>query len=88
MKFSDHERAVRRMMRAPKTRREMLKQLGAGMGTIGLAGLMADKGILAPSAQAGTSLLALVWAPAGTIHRIASIANRRDLVMLIRARTR
>ncbi|MED5494243.1 MAG: DUF1501 domain-containing protein [Verrucomicrobiota bacterium] len=58
MKFSDHERAVRRMMRAPKTRREMLKQLGAGMGTIGLAGLMADKGLLAPAAQASTSPLA------------------------------
>ena len=25
------------MMHTPKTRREMLKQLGAGMGTIGLA---------------------------------------------------
>ena len=45
-------------MRAPKTRREMLKQLGAGMGTIGLAGLMADKGLLAPAAQASTSPLA------------------------------
>ena len=43
MKFSDHELAVRKMMRAPKTRREMLKQLGAGFGTIGLAGLIADK---------------------------------------------
>ena len=58
MKFSDHERAVRHMMRAPKTRRDMLKQLGAGMGTIGLAGLMADKGLLAPAAQASTSPLA------------------------------
>ena len=46
------------MMRAPKTRREMLKQLGAGMGTIGLAGLMADKGLLAQAAQASTSPLA------------------------------
>ena len=46
------------MMLAPKTRREMLKQLGAGMGTIGLAGLMADKGLLAPAAQASTSPLA------------------------------
>ena len=46
------------MMHAPKTRREMLKQLGAGMGTIGLAGLMADKGLLAPAAQASTSPLA------------------------------
>ena len=39
------------MMLAPKTRREMIKQLGAGMGTIGLAGLMADKGLLAPAAH-------------------------------------
>ena len=46
------------MKYAPKTRREMLKQLGAGMGTIGLAGLMADKGLLAPAAQASTSPLA------------------------------
>ena len=46
------------MMLAPKTRREMIKQLGAGMGTIGLAGLMADMGLLTPAAQASTSPLA------------------------------
>ncbi len=58
MKFSDHEHAVRRMMRAPKTRREMLKQLGAGFGTIGLAGLIADKNPFASTLYGDTSPLA------------------------------
>ena len=58
MKFSNHELAVRRLMRAPKTRREMLKQLGAGFGTIGLAGLIAEKSGFSSSLHGSSSPLA------------------------------
>ena len=58
MKFSNHELAVRRLMRAPKTRREMLKQLGAGFGTIGLAGLIGEKTGFSSSLHGSSSPLA------------------------------
>ena len=46
MKFQAHELAVRNA-NAPVTRREMLARCGAGLGTIGLAGVLADAGLAA-----------------------------------------
>ncbi len=47
MGFIAHEAAVRSA--PPVTRREMLSRMGAGIGTLGLASVLADAGLLAPS---------------------------------------
>jgi len=44
--------------RRPVTRREWLRRLGAGVGTVGLASVMAEGGLLAPAeAQAASALM-------------------------------
>ena len=45
MKFRDHERAFRTAIQQA-SRRQFLGQLGAGFGTLGLAAMMADTGLL------------------------------------------
>ena len=62
MKFQAHEAAVRSTVPA-LTRREMLSRMGAGLGTVGLAGVLADAGLLEPAvacAAPGASPLAPV----------------------------
>jgi len=52
MKFLAHERSVREAAAAP-TRRDMLHRIGAGFGSLGLAGVLADAGLSAmPGAMA------------------------------------
>ncbi len=51
MKFQEHERRVREAL-PPVTRREALQQIGAGFGAIGLAGVLADAGLLSTPAHA------------------------------------
>ncbi len=50
MKFEQHEAAVRKAMRLPQSRRDMLVSMGAGFGAIGLAGVMDSFGA-GPSAD-------------------------------------
>ncbi|MGY8656723.1 MAG: DUF1501 domain-containing protein [Verrucomicrobiia bacterium] len=44
MKFEAHEAAFRRALSQPATRREALGKLGAGFGTLGLAGMLGNVG--------------------------------------------
>lgn len=45
MKFHQHEREYREAMRGPLTRREALKRMGAGMGTLGLASMFGSDAV-------------------------------------------
>jgi hypothetical protein len=54
MKFKQHEQAVRSAA-LPATRRDMLKRMGAGFGSLGLAGVLADQGLVKPTHAATAS---------------------------------
>ena len=47
MKFDQHQRAFRQALLKPQTRREALRMMGAGMGSIGLASLIGQQTALA-----------------------------------------
>jgi len=61
MSFIDHESAVRGA--TPVTRRDALRRLGAGFGTLGLAGVLADAGLLADTAVSPLAPRAPHFAP-------------------------
>ena len=47
MKYEQHQREFRQALLSPQTRREALRKMGAGMGSIGLASLLGQQGALA-----------------------------------------
>jgi hypothetical protein len=49
MKFEQHQREFRRALLSQQTRREALRKMGAGMGSIGLASLLGQQSALAAS---------------------------------------
>jgi hypothetical protein len=51
MKYEQHQREFRQSLLSPQTRREALRKMGAGMGSIGLASLLGQQGALAAASN-------------------------------------
>ena len=54
---------IKHRLESPVSRREALRQLGAGFGTLGLASVMSQAGILTPASAATPSVTSAVASP-------------------------